>query len=245
MPRYDGDLTFDLANDVSITIPNHQLVLPDFSVNARGQNDIQNSSLRELMLYSLESVNQDDLPLLGQVFLSAAYLTVDLDHQEFSLSSYNATTEQKLVSLGPRNCASTPPQVPASNTTVGTPTNNLANEARRPKNRLGMIIGVVIGSIAFILLMLAAFMWRKRRLNRRALPTDTKPHTDGSPSDGVTSNPYFANPELPADRQPPQEMPLEKHQPYSMAPYEMAADKNTPYELPGRTTPRIGPYLRS
>ena len=197
------------------------------------------------MIYNLESVNADDLPLLGQSFLSSAYLSVDLDRQEFSLSSYNATTEQKLVPLGQRDCASAPPQVSTSNTTVETPTNNLVNEARRPTNRVGMIIGVVIGCIALILLMLAAFMWRKRRLNRRALPTDTKPHTDGSPSDGVTSNPYFANPELPADRQPPQEMPLEKHQPYSMAPYEMAADKNTPYELPGRTTPRIGPYLRS
>lgn len=96
--RYDGDLTFTLFDKFNITIPNHQLVIPD-----RHTNDFGTASTRELMINPLLSGHQNaqDFPLLGQSFLTSAHIMVNYDKNVFTLWQANATSDEDLVVILP------------------------------------------------------------------------------------------------------------------------------------------------
>ena len=229
-----------MSNGLSIRTPNYQLVKPDFSVDSRGQNEIINSSIREVMLNKLEGVTENHLPLLGQTFLSSAYLTVDLDEKEFSLSEYNETIEQELVALGPRGCSSDVPAVPTAKPSNNSIVNTIGRGSTAQNQHAGTIAGVIVGCIAFVLIALGAFLWYRKSRARRAMGPERGQGLHNGSRDSPLSNPFFYNPELPTDRHPPQEMPLEKHQPSALAPYELTVGTHNSLELPVPMTPHLG-----
>lgn len=97
---YSGDLTFTFQNELQIRIPNHQLVLPDITIDTSG-NTNYNYSVREIMLNSDQQINANDMPFLGATFLTSAYLSVNHDYGSFSLWQANPTTDEKLIGIGP------------------------------------------------------------------------------------------------------------------------------------------------
>ncbi|KAL8712452.1 MAG: hypothetical protein Q9220_003300 [cf. Caloplaca sp. 1 TL-2023] len=225
---YDGDITFTFSSEIDIRIPNHQLVMPDYSVNAQGFVTEANSSVRELFINSLADVNKNDMPLLGRAFLSSAYLHVDNERKQFTLWSANPTaTQQNLIRVGPANCTSdaspsTQPN-PASKSTPASINDESDNSISK-----GGIAGVAIGIFATIIIAgLLLVRWRHRR--RPRTPIETRPGSDESDRDMS----FYLNlkPEMPSDRQPPQELPLEENQSYAVAPHEMPSDRQPPQEM--------------
>ena len=207
-------------------------MVPDYSINPQGQYQIGNSSVREVLINSLQDVNKDDLPLLGQSFMSSAYLSVDLDNGVFSLASYKATTDSDIVPLAPSSCraapsisTSTASSVASENPAASSISSSSAS--RHNSSKAGLIAGVVVGVLVATLIIALLIVWYRRKRAQREHHQRVLASVDKKVSDPRLSNPYFYNPELPSDKQPPQELPIERNQPVSLAPYEMPA-KNSP-----------------
>ncbi|KAL8708456.1 MAG: hypothetical protein Q9225_007598 [Loekoesia sp. 1 TL-2023] len=215
---YLSDMTITLSPGLDIRIPNHQLVVPDWSVNARGFITEANSSSREILINSLQDVNANDMPLLGAPFFSASYLLVDQEREQFTLWQGDPTsTEERLIPIAPSAACT------ASTSGESSPATNTTPSPERVKGKksisTGGIVGIIIGGLtALVILCLVLFCYlRRRRHPRPSLPTSTSETADPRLSS------YMAfKPELPTDTQPPQEMPLEQNPGHAIAPYEIA-----------------------
>lgn len=222
---YDGDLTFSIYPGLDIRIPNHQLIVPDIEINSEGQEYPSSSTEVEVLINSLQSVNANDIPRFGVPFLSSAYLMVDNDLQQFTLSQSQQSTTSNLVAIGPPACntpapSPTPkplPSVLASPNPASTPS------SRRPK---GAIAGAVTGGLATIAICIGVFFIQKKRRAQHLAEIQTQEY--GATAKVVkvpaySDEPMYMKPELPSDRQPPQEMPLDRDSGQNIAPYEMPA----------------------
>lgn len=96
---FDGDLTYTFASGFQITIDNGQLVVPDVQVTDAGATFIPDEAVRELLIYA-DPVTGSDMPLLGQVFMTSAYLHVNNDDQEFTMWQSQPTGKQDIVTVG-------------------------------------------------------------------------------------------------------------------------------------------------
>ena len=180
----------------------------------------------EVLINSLQNINENDMARLGQPFLSSAYLMVDNDKEQFTLWQSKPVTTSNIVAIGPPACS--PPATTAASPTpkplssVIAPAVHLPPPAKSvPK---GAIVGGVIGGIAAIALGLGAFFLQNKRRGQgrpALLQQDyaAKDVYDPHYSDVSTMD----KPEMPTDRQPPLELPLVKDPGYSVAPYEMPA----------------------
>ena len=220
--RYDGDVSFQLSDEVTVRIPNHQLVVPDYSVNTLGQYDIGNNSVREVLFNSLQDVNKEDLPLLGMPFMTSAYLSVDLDKEVFSLAQYAATTESDIVPLSSSECRPDPRVTTRpSNPSNGSQIASEQTKAKPSPNNANTIAGAVVGALCFFATMAALALYWHRRQARRKEQDRVSASVATMVSDRRLSNPFYYNPELASDRQPPQELPVTKDQPTFLPPYEL------------------------
>ncbi|KAI9777516.1 MAG: hypothetical protein M1839_008810 [Geoglossum umbratile] len=223
---YAGDLTFALDSGLNIRIPNHQLVVPDLQVGSDGQIQIANDTTREILLNSLQGVNANDMPLLGQPFLSSSYLLVNNDEQKFTLWKGQPTLNQKLVGIVPSTtCTSVDHH--ASSTATSQP-----SKAGKPSPKVtrGTIAGLVVGLSGAIAFGTAAILlWRMRRAARRMVEAEGTTHGTTSPHWGTAARGLFgySKHELQASIQPPQEMSTTRH-PHFM-------DSQPLFELPIRT----------
>lgn len=140
--RYQGDLSIQLTQgDLSITIPNNQLVLPDRSINNdTGNIGTGNSSEVDMLMVKLAGDNAGDNSRLGRPFLANAYLMVDYDAGTFTLWNAKASRQQELVAIcnGTTSVTSMPPASSASS-------QPLSQHESLPS---GQIAGIFIGSIA-------------------------------------------------------------------------------------------------
>ena len=228
--RYDGNLTFNIYPDLEITIPNHQLVVPDIEVNRGGQEFVSNySTYAEVLINALEDQNAEEMPRFGMPFLSSAYLLVDNDHQQFTLWASQQSETSNLIELGPPACRpSVAPSVPTSTPIAPPPPSNLISS--RPST--ATIAGSVIGGLAAISLFSGAYLLQKRRRKRQqkreqALQAlQAGPVTDATYSDNWAYN----KAEMPSDQQPPQELPDFKGPGGAFAPHELPQE--APHELP-------------
>lgn len=100
---YTGDLTIKLESGLSVRIPNDQLVVPNLTVDPTSGALIANASTPELVVNAIQSVNANDLPQLGRQFLTAAYLMVNQDANQFTLWEANPTTNEDLVAVDTNN----------------------------------------------------------------------------------------------------------------------------------------------
>lgn len=96
---FDGSLTYTFNSGLRITIPNSQLVVPDVQLTSTGTPFIPDESARELLVYA-DPVTGSDMPLLGQVFMTAAYLHVNNDKQEFTMWQAQSTLNTDIVVVG-------------------------------------------------------------------------------------------------------------------------------------------------
>lgn len=149
--RYDGDLTFNIYPDLEITIPNHQLVVPDIEINPVGQEVVSNyTKYAEVLINSLQADNANDIPRFGMPFLSSAYLMVDNDNQQFTLWASQQSQSSNLVELGPPACR---PPVATSTPTPNPPPSVLAPPPPSSSNNgpsKAAIAGGSIGGLATI-----------------------------------------------------------------------------------------------
>ena len=165
-PRYEGDLTFSVYPGLDIRIPNHQLVVPDVVINPEGQTYAPNSSIAEVLILSLQAINVNDMPLFGLPFLSSAYLIVDNDKQQFTLSQSQKSSISNLVAIDPPACSIPAPSptsqplasVLASSAPTSTPTPQPSSGI--PK---GTIAGAVVGGLAITFISAGLFLFQKRR----------------------------------------------------------------------------------
>ncbi|KAL6715894.1 hypothetical protein ACLMJK_006855 [Lecanora helva] len=224
---YDGDLTISIDPGLDITIPNHQLVVPNYDINASGQLYAKNQSTREVLINSLQQINANDKLVLGLPFFTSAYMMVDNDREQFTLWKSQASKTSQLVAMPALNCKNvTSPTSPGPPPAVSSAVNT-ATDHKLVSN--GAIAGAVVGALAGgMLLVSAAFLIWKRRTAQTPAEEPEKSTTTSRPT-----TPILYKPELASDRQPPQEMPVTRDPETASAPYEMSEERAR-QELPAR-----------
>ena len=151
--------------------------------------------------------------VLGLPFFTSAYMLVDDDQQTFTLWKAQPNTTQDLKSVGAPVCNSTSvPPAPSSTTP------SIVNSAiQRATVSKGAIAGAVVGTLAGVALFIAAFFALKRRSSRKreavAALEAARKHDSDTPN-GL----HIYKPELPSDKQPPQELG------YEASVYELCGD---------------------
>ena len=225
---YDGDLTFRFYPGLDITIPNHQLITPEYDFDKQGHRYNKNDTNRLTQIYSLEGASKDWMPSFGMGFFSAAYMMVDNDRQQFTLWKGQPSTTQNLVSMGPAACSAVP------STTGSGSGPAVGDSASRPRGQVvldtGTLSGAVVGGVALaVCCFTIVWVLAKRRARRRhEVVQDAKHSSFDSVSDAG-----YAKPTLPEHREnkPPVEMPLCASPSYVLPPYEVAA-RSTAHEMP-------------
>ena len=167
------------------------------------------------------------MPLLGQTFLTSAYLLVDNDHSQFTLWRSNATTNQNLVAIGPSSCVSSTSVVPSpviSTPSLASPTSSSGNsgEPSRPVSK-GAIAGGVVGGLALVAFAAVAIIFVfRRRATRVQEQISSSEGPDGKYPQGHEYRDAFNHgAEMASNENPAQEMPLTTDQDYILSPYEM------------------------
>ncbi|EEQ89651.2 uncharacterized protein BDCG_04771 [Blastomyces dermatitidis ER-3] len=146
--NFRGNLTFTLDSGLSITVPNHQLVLPNTVINRDGHQTFANDS-RVIPIHNAGRQGAS----LGQSFLSYVYIHVNNDLKRFSIWQANPTEETDIVSLAAGSCDPDP-------------ANDSGSANSDSKLGRGAIAGIVIGAVAGIALVGLAIwflIWHKRK----------------------------------------------------------------------------------
>jgi hypothetical protein len=113
------------------------------------------------------------MPKFGMTFLSAAYLNVNYDENQFTVWQANPTTNEELVGFGNsiEGCPSTTSAGAASSSTGSSPVTSSSGSSSNSSNISGgAIAGIVLGAIAVtaaVALGLFIFCLRRRRDNRK------------------------------------------------------------------------------
>ncbi|KAF1994255.1 acid protease [Amniculicola lignicola CBS 123094] len=218
---YQGDLTLVLGNGLSIRIPNHQLAIPDRTIDEEGQLK-SNSSVRDLMLYSLQDVNKDDMPRVGRVFFTSAYLWVNNDEQTFTIWEANPTEDTDIVAVTDtklrEQCSTSATTSRPGSTSVtnsALPAANTSNGVHQHRGGLsgGAIGGIVVGALVLLGVIGFALFWFRRKAKPKADADTTPPDIDDA---GGDSNKHVYTlmveavgsdaPEAPGHELPPQEL---------------------------------------
>lgn len=187
---YAGDLTIQLQSGLSVRVPNDQLVVPHVDIDPSTGAQVVNSTGPDLVINSIQDINANDLPQLGRQFLSAAYLMVNMEADQFTLWSANPTSDQDLVAVDKANqevtryCSAeetgtsdggaAPGSDPSSTGTTGPSTSS--------SSQTGLIAGATVGGVAGVLLIGgAAFCLYRRRKRGNKGPQDSGGQSMQSP----------------------------------------------------------------
>lgn len=134
---------------------------------------MQNASERNLVLNSLQEGNADDLPQLGRVFLSSAYLFVNQDANKFTLWAANPTMHEDLVAVDSNNavinefCSPAPSTTPTPHHPSSPKADNDTPQLKLP---LAAIVGIVIGVVVGIGIFLCIGVRFKRAGKKKPKP---------------------------------------------------------------------------
>lgn len=91
LDRSTGNMTFKLSAGPLISVPDHQLIVPNKRTDAE-----------KILLISDSDLDTSELPILGQSFLSSSYLHVDNELEQFTIWPANPTEETELISVDHR-----------------------------------------------------------------------------------------------------------------------------------------------
>lgn len=191
MCRYDGDLTFKLDKNLQITIPNHQLIVPE----RRLVNDgtlATNASRPVMRINALQEISEGAFPVLGRYFLTTSYVMVNEDANQFTIWEANPTSSEDLVAVDEDNkvlnaqasctiqpTASAEPGHGDNTTTtaVGGTSNTsepIADSSPAPSGiSTGAIAGIAIGIGALVLAGIAFLFWRRMKKRKAAAAAAT------------------------------------------------------------------------
>ena len=165
--RYDGNLTLEINNAFTVTVPNTVFVQPLITINDTG-SIITNTSYEQVRIIAAPG-SEGDTFILGRPFFSAAYLSVDYDANTFSLWQAKATMDSDLQVFG-GNCTDAP---------ANASTNQ--NSAERSKSgsakamSSGAIAGITVGGAVFMAAtgaIIVLLVLRRKKRARRAKPSD-------------------------------------------------------------------------
>jgi hypothetical protein len=165
---FDGDLQFVLSSGLELTVPNSQLVVPDVHIDKQGQMHIPNNTMKEVLVYNLENSNVDDMPLLGQVFLTSVYLHVDNEREQFTLWQANSTTDEDLIAVQSTSFSACNSTNGASNSSGQIP-----STPSKKKLSAGAIAGAVLSSVLVVAMGFVTWYVLARRKYSR-VPSETK-----------------------------------------------------------------------
>ena len=154
-------------------IPNNQLVQPEIHEDEDGIQ-FYNISARGIAIDSLQGGNSDDLPKLGQTFLTSAYLFVEPDEDRFTIWQANPTSDQDIIPQigeGSSLCSSavasaTAVRQPPTPTSFGVDPRVVSNKS----SNTGAIVGGVVGGVAAITILVAFAVFLLRRRRSRSAP---------------------------------------------------------------------------
>ncbi|KAL1621771.1 hypothetical protein SLS54_005294 [Diplodia seriata] len=186
---YAGDLTIKLQSGLEVKITNDQLLAPNVAIADDGSL-VEDNSVKELIINSIQDVNAKDLPYIGRQFFSAAYMMTNLESNTFTLWAANPTTDEEITALdengepGTSVCSqnvdansTTNTTTPSSSSTVvaNTPSGTSAaasDESGSGSNAglstaaiAGVVIGVVAGVVAAGALLFFVVFRNRRRQN--------------------------------------------------------------------------------
>ncbi|KAF2632492.1 hypothetical protein BU25DRAFT_470146 [Macroventuria anomochaeta] len=162
---YYGGLTINLLNSISVKIPNTELVVPDTYIASDGAVQT-NTSVRNVVINSLQAENDKDLPVLGRLFLSSAYVMVNQEAGSFSVWQANTGSKtSEIVAVDKENnmvsefCANSTGPTPL-------PTSSITPSPQNEESKLsgGAIGGIVVGVVGGLAILGATgfFLYRRR-----------------------------------------------------------------------------------
>lgn len=170
----DFGMSIALDSGPSISIANSQIVQPDATILSNGSINY-NSTVNEVNIISLQSVNANDMVQLGRQFLSGAYLLVNEDAGTFTLWQAVESSDENLVPVNEKGeissstCASTTSNDTAVNppgaTESASSTSSSSPSSPASKPSMSTIVGPVVGGIAGVALLvgLGVFFWMRSR----------------------------------------------------------------------------------
>ncbi|KAL6920518.1 hypothetical protein FSST1_004544 [Fusarium sambucinum] len=171
--QFKGDLTFYLESGLEIRVPNNQFVFPETEIDKDGSR-VYNLTRQNILINNVE----EEAPILGRYFLTAAYLMVNQDAGTFTLWKANTTEESKPVRVFDQETgekcsdkASGVIQPSASATGSNSGSDDQVNtETNRPSG--GVIGGTVAGSVIGVSLIALGIYYVFYRHKKQA-PKDT------------------------------------------------------------------------
>ncbi|EUC41383.1 hypothetical protein COCMIDRAFT_40423 [Bipolaris oryzae ATCC 44560] len=182
---YYGGLTIQLPNSISLKIPNTELVVPDTYIASNSAVQT-NTSVRNVVINSLQSYNGNDLPVLGRLFMSSAYTMVNQEAGRFSVWQANTGSRTlDVVAVDKQNnmisefCTNSTGRSidaapsPTSSLNILVPT----NEASKLSG--GLIGGIIVGVLGGLVLLgaIGFILYRRRRLGNAATKAAQKPES--------------------------------------------------------------------
>jgi hypothetical protein len=178
---FDGDMTISIRDGPAVRIPNHQLIVPNRYIDSDTGAIMANESAQNLVILPLQGGSETNLAQIGRQFLSAAYLMVNQDTEEFTLWNANPTSQVDLVAVNENGDEVTEfcePEAttsgPSSPAETGGNTDGAddggEDEGSDGGLSTGAIAGIAVGAVAAIGLVAAAafLMWRRRKRETRA-----------------------------------------------------------------------------
>ncbi|KAJ4299112.1 hypothetical protein N0V90_004356 [Kalmusia sp. IMI 367209] len=168
---YYGGLTIELQNSISVKIPNTELVVPDTYIASDGVVQA-NTSVRNLVINSLQSDNDNDLPILGRLFMSSAYIMVNQEAGRFSVWQVNIGSKTSdIVAVDKQNnmvsefCANS---TDGSSSATPSLTSSVIPPPQNEGSKLSgsAIGGIVVGAVGAIAILgaIGFYLYRRRGL---------------------------------------------------------------------------------
>ncbi|KAB8067374.1 aspartic peptidase domain-containing protein [Aspergillus leporis] len=162
---FTGNISVTLNRKLKITVPNKQLVVPDYVV--LGNETVFSDTSREVLVGVPTGGDQPEwMTYLGQPFFTAAYLMVNHDLGTFSVWQSNPTYDEDyhaIDSTGSVCKEEVNAPTTSSNTTVSPAISDFPHQGQVLST--GVIVGIVVGAVgvvAFIAAFLAMFFYRRR-----------------------------------------------------------------------------------
>ncbi|KAF5845870.1 hypothetical protein GGP41_008382 [Bipolaris sorokiniana] len=166
---YYGGLTIQLHNSISVKIPNTELT---------------NTSVRNVVINSLQSYNGNDLPVLGRLFMSSAYIMVNQKAERFSVWQANTGSRTpNVVAVDKQNnmisefCTnSTGRSVDAAPSPTSS-VNVLVPQNEASELSGGLIGGIIAGALGGLALLgaIGFILYRRQRLGNAAIKAVREP----------------------------------------------------------------------
>lgn len=179
---YDGDIIITLDTGLSVTLPNELLVVPHTYIDQEtGEIIAEDGNEPDLLIDSSQGVNANDMAMFGSIFLSAAYLTVNVDAGKFKLWSVstigNGSQDLRAVDVENEDmttiCKDEGDPSVESNSTGTAPTDSADIPSGSADQQGGLdtgeIVGIAVGVVVAATTAAGAFVLYRLRKKRKSV----------------------------------------------------------------------------